>query len=509
MVDEKDSCWLKPSCVGEYACRPINKPLDHESLSPFVILKLGEDGNQLTVGNESYPYRPNTAIIKSMEWGYLNESRAVFEILDEAGGELDLFVRSMKEAGCATQNFTAGGFYAKFKFGWVRSDCGSSVDSGVVTFGGWIDIFIRDIDVSYAGGLTKYIVTGDSVASQTDMQRQNEIEGNGGVENGNGMRLVDAISRICASKRIVPVWAMHDAQGKVIEKEDDVPDEWEWEEFGKEGPRGNWQGDNKDVLSVISTWLEPFRVKHGEYGAGITLQMDSKRPNRLYIYKDPRIEKVGCGDPNNPKYLGTFIVNGARCSPVIRFEPKFNFLSVQAGMNTGGVAGGSSNSKGAVTGEAEDKTPPICDQPDESAGTQLEGAITDSAKVNYPPNRVHLETMKSLAAHTKANLKNEFNTAGIAGELVLMGMPYDKYVDQTLFTSATLSIVVINTFHLRGDRNSRCGDWSWLAESGCNAFLSDREYFVQGVNHSIREGSFTTTLKVQNVNIQKGADVVE
>lgn len=507
MADDKDPCWLKPACIGDYACRPINKPLDHDSLSPFVILRLGTGGNYITVGNESYPSRPNTAVIKSMEWGYLNAGNGVFEIVDEAGGELDIFIRSMRESGCL--GLVGEGSTAEFKFGWVRADCGGGVDNGVVTFGIWIRSLVRQIDVSYAGGLTKYTVTCDTVASQTDLSRENKIEGNGGTKNGTGMRLVEAISRICASKGIYPVWAMHDAQGKVIESPNEVPDGWEWEKFGKEGPRGNWQGDNKDVLSVISNWLEPYRVKHGSYGAGITLYMDSKRPNRLYLFKDPRTETINCGDPKDPRYFGTFIVNGARCSPVIRFEPKFNLLSVQAGMNKGGTASGSQNSASRISEQVEEKKSPICEgQQDRSAGTQIEVAVTDNAKVNYTPREVHLESMKSLSAHMKANLKNEYNTASIEGDLVLMGMPYDKYIDNTLFNSGTLSIVVINTFHIRGDMNSGCGDWSWLADSGCNFLLSDREYFINGVNHSIREGSYTTTLKVQSVNPRKGADVV-
>lgn len=506
--EEKDPCWLKPSCVGDYACRPINKPLDHDSLSPFVILRLGDEGGpSVTVGNESYPDRPNTAAIKSMEWGYLNEGSCVFEIVDEAGGELDLFVRNMKEAGCMT--FGAGKD-AQFKFGWVRADCGSSGDSGRVTFGGWLKTLVHHIDVSYAGGLTKYTITCNSIASNTDISRENKVEGNGGADGGRGMRLVDAVARICASRGITPVWAMHDAQGKVVQSTADVPDGWEWEKFGKEGPRANWQGDNKDPLSVISGWLEPYRVKHGSYGAGITLHMDSEDPKKLFLWKDPRLEYTNCMNSNDPRYFGTFIVNGARCSPVIKFDPKFNFLAVMAGKNVGGTASGSQNSASQTTDKAEDKKSPTCDgQEDKKAGLQLEAAVTDSAKANYAPRQVHIETLKSLSAHAKANLKNEFMIAGVQGDLVLMGMPYEKYVRQTDFAGSRLSVVVINPFHIRGEMNSGCGDWSWLASSGCNVLLSDSNYWITGINHSIREGSYTTTLKVSSVNPIKGGDKAE
>jgi hypothetical protein len=497
MADEKDPCWLKPPCMSEYGCRPLNKPLDHDMLSPFVLLRLGEEGNLITVGNESYPNRPNTAVIKSMEWGYINEGNCVFEIIDEAGGELDVFVRNIQENGCL--NFSAG-TDVNFKFGWLRADCGVSSDQGMLTFGNWIKTMIVQIDVSYAGGLTKYTITCNSIASNTDLSRENKIEGEGGTVIGKGMRLVDAVARICATNGITPVWAMHDAQGKVLESTLDVPDEWEWNVGGKDGPRGNWHGDNKDPLSVISTWLEPYRVKHGAYGAGITLHMDSMDPRRLYLWKDPRIEKINCPDSNDPRYFGTFVVNGARCSPVIKFDPKFNFLAVKAGKNVGGTASGGQNSASQRTDQAEDKKSPNCKEEDKKAGLQLEVAVTDNAKVNYSPREVHIESLRSLAAHAKANLKNEFMIGPIQGDLVLMGMPYDKYVDQKMFAGSRASIVVLNPFHLAGDMNSGCGDWSWLASSGCNVLLSDRDYFITGINHSIREGSYTTTLKVTSVN---------
>lgn len=508
MADEKtDPCWLKPACVGEYACRPINKPLDHDSLSPFVTLKLGgEDGPGVTVGNNSYRSRPNTAVIKSMEFGYVNDSNVVFEIVDEAGGELDLFVRNMREAGCLT---FGPGTQAKFKFGWVRADCGGSVDSGVVTFGGWLGAIVNQVDVSYAGGLTKYTITCTSAAAKTDMSRENKIEGNGAAQTGKGMRLVDAIARICASRGLTPVWAMHNSQGEPVYSLSDVPPGWEWENLPKEGPRGNWQGDNKDPLSVISGWLEPYRVKHlgaeGSYGAGITLHMDSRDPEKLFLWKDPRLAYTNCLNSNDPKYFGTFIVNGARCSPVIKFDPKFNFLATVAEKNTGGVAGGSQNSEPQVPdAKVESKKSKVCDgEDDNKAGLQLEGAVTDNAKVNYPPRRVHLETLKSLAAHSRANLKNEYNVGPIEGDLVLMGMPYEKYVYHQDFAGARASIVVINPFHIRGDMNDGCGDWSWLASSGCNALLSDRDYWITGINHTIREGSYTTTLKVSSVKAKK------
>ncbi|MGL1636394.1 hypothetical protein ACSTJT_23245, partial [Vibrio parahaemolyticus] len=57
------------------------------------------------------------------------------------------------------------------------------------------------------------------------------------------------------------------------------------------------------------------------------------------------------------------------------------------------------------------------------------------------------------------------------------------------------SIVVINPFHIQDVGGEDCGEW--LQAETCNAVLSNRQWLVLGTSHEIKEGSYTTTIKVR------------
>lgn len=510
------ACFLKVACLPQIGCKPLRLPMDHDSFAPFVeaIFEAPADNGvmRLTVGNESYRDRPNTAIIKSMEYGFMDKPQAKLEIVDEAGGEMGLLVDVLRKCGKELRTSQI-----LLKFGWVKANCEGFSEEDRVTFEGFIKMTIVQIDVSYGEGLVKYTIEGNAVDVVTTNQREDDTM-------GPGMRLVDAIGRICASKEITPVYASVQADGTVKVADSwpaglspaEAP--WEWEKFGTDGPRGSWQGDNNDVLSTISRWIEPYRIKHGREGAGILMAFDSKNHKRLFLWKDPKSEKrcpsnevsqqQAAGSANTASAgekrgsLGTFIVNGGKCSPVIRFDPKFNFISALAKRSTGGTASGAENSKNEQP-ENEEKTDPRCPADQENTGPENDATIYQHAKENYPPNTVHKETLRSNMAHIKANMMTEFQIAPIQADMTIMGIPTDDFVDFRKFLFAPLSIIVINPFFISGMANDGCGDWSWLAKSGCNEILSDKNYLCQGVNHSIKEGSYTTTLKVLNVNKTK------
>ena len=62
-------------CVDKYYNPPLynrvpwlNGGQEAESFSPFIWAKIANGSNEITVGNESYPARPNKAAIKSIEF---------------------------------------------------------------------------------------------------------------------------------------------------------------------------------------------------------------------------------------------------------------------------------------------------------------------------------------------------------------------------------------------------------------------------------------------------------
>lgn len=510
---DEQPCFLKIGCLSEHGCKPLHMPFNYDSFSPFVIAKIGgKNGPTITVGNESYPSRRNTAVIKSMEFGYMDKPQLRMEIVDETGGEMDLLVRALES--CSRKTNSVVMTTVELKFGWVKSDCSKMDEEGMITFDEWIVLKIINLDVSFSGGLTKYMIEAHPMDVVTTNQREDIIM-------QSGTRLVDAIKQICLSKDIIPIFAQVEADGSITSSFDDVP--WVWEHFGEEGPRAAWQGDNNDVLTTISRWISPYRIQHEDSGAGILMVFSSKRYNHLVLWKDPRINGTftACESGGSwaipsgvdagrvkRKSLGTFVVNGGKCSPVIKFEPKFNLISTMADKSTGGGTGSAENSAGTFAENVESNENKRCiegvDGGENSTGNEMSASIEGHARVNYPPNEVTKESFKSSIAHMKANAMTEFRIADIQGELTVIGMPTELFVDQSMFLFSPLSIIMMNPFHMGGEDNGGCGDW--LVKSPCNEILSSRHYICTGVNHSIREGSYTTTLRVAN-NVKNVANV--
>jgi hypothetical protein len=96
--------------------------------------------------------------------------------------------------------------------------------------------------------------------------------------------------------------------------------------------------------------------------------------------------------------------------------------------------------------------------------------------------------MRSQQAHLKAGIPS----GGITAELRILGDPRQPFCEDGL--KRPVSIVAINPFHIQQNVNAGCGEW--LAIPGCNEILSNKQWLVNGINHSIKEGNYTTTLKL-------------
>jgi hypothetical protein len=94
----------------------------------------------------------------------------------------------------------------------------------------------------------------------------------------------------------------------------------------------------------------------------------------------------------------------------------------------------------------------------------------------------------------------------ITADLRILGDPRAQFVYMDRWMGQSVSIVAINPFHIAGGGNGGCGDW--LAKPMCNQILSNKSWKVHAVNHSIKEGSYTTTLKLflEAPGIQIGHD---
>lgn len=167
------------------------------------------------------------------------------------------------------------------------------------------------------------------------------------------------------------------------------------------------------------------------------------------------------------------------CSPVIAFTPVARWTYAYMHANSGG-AGGPLSSKTI-------KNQPILGNPEEPCGgVQVTNPVDPSRKNVLAPSTVSEDKEFVERKNGKANKPSY----GMEAELRIRGDPYLAGVLTTF--GKTIALTVINPFHIRG--GSTCGDW--LAKPGCNPVYSSKAWLIVGVEHSIKEGSYVTNIKL-------------
>jgi hypothetical protein len=465
-------------CASQYECKPLNVPgpagQQAESFAPWVKVWMGDGENEITVGNESFPSAGNTACIKSFEVGWIDNPEVTLEILDEMGGRMQAFIDALRK----NSKLDVEGTRMRFQFGWTLTTCEGSKSS--IPSMPFISQ-VHEIQVNYSEGKIKYNIKGGSADKILNVIREDATVG----EDDKPIKLEDAIQQL-ASKcpPIVVKYCKRDSDGKIK-----CEDGFDWVKFGKGGPKATWHADNQNRIAVITKWVENFRVNNGTpEGVGIIPIWDPKEPDVLTLLLDPTEQPSACG--NSSSSLGTFIVNGGKCSPVIEFTPTFNWVAGMANFN----AGGDTSSPGTTKSNFHEKSkrPKQEKEHCETTGLQQQNTITQQAWRSYGPKNAWRDAQRSIQAHAKAGRITEVGVTPIEATLKILGDPRDKFTSMIQGTS--VGIVAINPFHLGGDKNKGCGDW--LADPPCNAILSNKNWTVLGVNHSIKEGTYTTTLKL-------------
>jgi hypothetical protein len=464
-------------CAANYSCGELMLPgpagQQAESFAPWVWVKIGE-GDSITVGNESYPSGDNKACIKSFEVGWIGMPTLQVEILDEAGGRMGAILDSIVK--CPTN--IGKGTTITYQFGWIINTCQKQkqvIPSEIFT------ATIEKLEINYTEGKIKYKIHANCVGPLVEIIRNNGTFGTA----ENKITIETAIRTLCAREPQINVRFMErQADGKWADTE------FDWVGKGKGGVlNGNtgWQSDNSNRLAVIVKWLEPYRVNDGTAeGAGIATAWWPTETNMLVIFKDVFKSSFVCRGTEDGFNVGTFIVNGGKCSPVIEFSPTFDWASATSNFVAGGGTSGpgSSFNQNYVDAkkEGQDKE---CGA---ETGMQQTLTITQQAWDVYGPKNAWTETMRSQRAHNLA-ARITGDIQGMEADLKILGDPRPQFC--RLAAGETASIVAINPFHLGG---SGCG--GWLAEPGCNPIMSNKRWQVKGFNHSIQSGSYTTTLKL-------------
>lgn len=474
---EKFNCLA--GCIDRYHTPPLwDKPPflfgeEAENVAPFIWAEIGSGGQVITVGNESYPADPHKAVIKSIEFGFINTNQGKMEIVDEEGGKLSIFLDNA--AKCATN--IGKGSRIRFRIGWVYTKCdgGNGVASSPI-----IETFILGIQSNLSNGLIKFIITFDSNAPLTQQIRHDETFGQ--EKSGQKQHLEDAVVQLFNKDPPVRVrFGYFNESGELIFESLD------WIDHGKKGPKSIWHTDSQNRYSVVAKWVEGYRVNKGQNGKGIILINNPQLPDELVFLVDPTLS---CNEKKEAtRTLGTFIVNGGKCSSVVEFSPTFDFVSSIGHFNTGGSSQGGISTKQS---KKEDEKRITCNEQGDKVGTQSQVSPNQSTfssdGLNAPDN-----TNKASEAHAKANKVVDVQGAPISGELRIVGNVFPSFYDFRGIAGTVVSIVVINPNHISSNGNG-CGDF--LKKADCHPFFSNKSWQVNGISHSIQEGSFITTLKV-------------
>lgn len=449
-------------CLATYGCLAPVEPTEGVILTPFVEISFGNRAKLLMSGNISSP-PDNRAAIKSFEFGFgtgsAGDSGIKVEIVDEGGftyrNILKEINKSVKYQGEDARRTSA-------RFGWIKVDCEGN--SSVVTnedYGKSLYFMAHNIETSFENGVIKLMFSGINL-----MYSDTRITESLGDES-NKMSLKQALVELFSEKDPTV------DEGNINFLSADGGElEFKNSDGGNDGPYGVWPCDQQNALAVARKWLSSVTTKNGK---GILIQYDPTGPGITFL-EDPGKNSEDCCE----RSVGTYIVNGGNCSPVISFTSNIKWGPPHSGK--GGSAPGASGSKSDVDIEPEEGV--------EEGGPQTSLTVQQHEFMWRNPEDMAEKTEEGNTAQAEA--ANPYEALpGIDAELKIQGDP--SFNDPVGLTGKWVSVIVINPFYIKGDE----GECIWLARPICNSVLSNKEWMILGCCHQITAGSYVTTLKLR------------
>lgn len=456
-------------CLSTYACREPFRPYRDAVLAPYVSIGFGGDFREITVGNDSSS-PDNHAVIKSMEYGISEGNGVKIEIVDEEGGKFKRVVDRLNKSLALADNAADRMF---LEFGWIKQDCQGNITKDLTTYyGGLLSFILMTIEMNFEGNKIRYTITGQDMV---DRIAENRIEKNEGRED-HKKNLKKAITDVFKNNypRIKRVRFI---------KADETGWSFKNSDGGEEGPFSVWTADQQNALALSRKWIAPVTTKDER---GIIICTDPTDPDSIVFLEDPKDgpnENSNCCEDN----VGTFIVNGGNCSDVISFSPSVKWTFANNDGSGGGSGAGVSGGNVKNEGEKGSKK--------EKVGVQSQVISNQNDNMWRPNDQIIPKAQDANASHSNAVRIIETRQP-IEAELKILGNPFFAHPlgGAERFLWKKVSIVVINPFYMIGD-----GECEWLAAPPCNDILSNKAWFIKGVNHQIREGSYVTILKVSLV----------
>lgn len=505
-------CLKDSPGMNKFSCQnKIMVPIDTNILAPFVIIKIVGVDMEISVGNNSTKgsnMTPGTAAVLNFSYGTTNGCYGEFEIVDEQGGSFtNFFERGL--AKCISK--MADAYKVEVNIGWVGVDCFNKGFTFPSISGPSSKIYLSllSIDVTYSQGKIKYKI------KCTDMMQATFATKYKKSFKGSLKKCI--IDMLAEEPKIDVAFLRRKSNGGPPEPwnfiNDGVPaaeqqtgDEVVTSSKG-EGPVCVWKCNNETKLECLRRWINTT-VTDNKKGIVPIWDPLNKIPT-IILWEDV---KPGCNTKSIDcnRSIGTFIVNGGKCSNVISFNPTMKWLPAFYALNAGGATGTTTSTETVnYNNEANDGGKSCGPLQTSYTGSTTGVPATDNDKYQYGK-----ETGKKLAESQKANAKSSAiheQILPIEATLVIVGNPDPVFLDIKSLIGEYVSVIVINPFSILPG-GGVCGDWSagkgWsggssldqpgnlTASSSINTILSNRAWFINGVGQNIKDGKFTTELKL-------------
>jgi hypothetical protein len=469
------------NCLSTYSCNSgLIAPFDGSVFEPFVILYCGDfyvtGGNYSTIAHNSkneFSITKNLASISSFSYGAggtTSSFGAEFEIIDVGGTMYRQIIHAINKT---VANQKGESRLISFDFGWVVKKCDGSVElKNAKSFAGsTFHGYVAQVETTFEGNNVKMKLVVSCPSFSAKEVPQNTSEGS----QDSPVSLKDAIRGMFLNKE--PSYSVVEFRSK----DDDgtggfKPLAFKNSDGGPDGPKASWPMNQQSTLAAARSWLNSLATNNEK---GVQLLFDPK--NYSLVVQEDKL-KAKCCEYN----IGTYIVNGGNCSPVLEFTPEVGPF-VMGQKQTGAANPGSASGAGSKVGNI---TPGI-----EEAGTQAQPTIPYQDWSWRIPDDLASGVAEGIAAQYDANVLVE-RPQTVGGKLKIMGDPRYHSIDHTL--GVRISLIVINPFHV----GNTC---VWLTESNCNSILSNKNYMIIGFNHQISGGSYVTildlALEAPNANI--------
>jgi len=493
------------------------KPISAEGIAPWVKLEcVAGSGRIITVGNESSTIKKgslkNSAVIKSFHYAFGGGPNAsdevTIEIFDEEGGDFEAFILDSWPKNRNMEITIQEAFSMRFEFGWTTTYCqaGTEVTNIGINSKEAAHVSPKNnyamptgIDIEFEQGKIKFTIHANWMPAIIKQATTDGVFGEVEGQDRDRIPLKQAIRMLFGMYHIGVLFLTRKnghgaraAEEQFSEKFNIVPKMnvsglYEWAFHGNyediNGKRWGWQPNQRNPIEAASAWLQGYRTTNDK---GFIIRTDNSVPGTpiIVFWESGEPNCNGEMDTSAPLDLnvGTYIVHGGACSPVIKFEPKITVFppTIHPGSSISDSGGPPAAQKKphsricpTITGRGEGSSAPISDD--------IKHQFKDKAAE---------EQATSLEANEKAQL---IHANAVTADLIIQGDPF--YTKMLTLTNRYVTIIVINPFHLRGgDNQTPCGDYT--VKPPCNPLFTNRNWLIEGVDHQMKEGSYHTILKL-------------